>query len=498
MILDKYTNLFLSVALLTILITIIWYSMDNYTGFVENQRRLAEHSVKSTAREIELFISEQNRFVQLFAEREQSLLSSLIYHPGDESEHEKLKNKVDIYFPKRFAFTITDKNGKPILKQEQELIGKACRQDILKFITTSPHYQSHVHPSPKTTRRHFDVMAIFNDNQNRQSVFFVSFFLDDIFRLLENGKSNNHHLFLVKNSEPPVIEATTSGAISELEKSGYLFLPAASTKPNEQRHLWSESLNKQLLSSITIPNTQWKLLDIPNPIFINKYRNNLVIQGFSILGLFSLITAVGFWLSKKLGTVSNDTHVLISSIENERQRMAMDLHDTVLSDISHMRRECKQVYAANNIDQSIRKYSMSFDRELEKITNLIRDVINDLHPQSISLLGLSETIRAYCERYRKQESKLRIHLHIFDWNENKLSQTERLNIYRIFQEIMHNIIKHAKANLCEINLSMANNKLILSIKDNGIGFPNEINKTSNGRGTKNIRARARTIHAKIT
>lgn len=498
MIPDKYSNLFLSVALLAIIITVIWYSLDNYSGFIENQRRLAERSVKSTAREIEFFISEQNRFVQLFAEREQSLLSNLIHNPNDKAAHEKLKHKVDIYFPKRFAFTTTDAKGNPILKQEQDLIGKTCRQDILKFIAKPSHYLSYVHPSPKTKRRHFDVMSGFSYGRNKKSVFFVSFFLDDVFRLLENGKTDGHHLFLIKHGNQPIIEATTSDAVSQLEKAGYHFAPIASTKANEQRLLWNKDLNKQRMSSVLIPYTQWELLDIPNHKLTERHRNNLILQGFIVLGIFSLITAAGFWLSRRLGIVSNDTYTLISSVETERQRMAMDLHDTVLSDVSHMRRECKKVYATHSIDKTIKEYSKSFDEELENITNSIRDIIDDLHPQSINLLGLPETIRSYCDRHRNNEPGLRINIQMKKWDENKINQNERLNIYRIFQEIMHNITKHSQASLCNISLKMTDNDLLFSIKDNGIGLPSRNNTTMNGRGKKNIRARANAIRAKIS
>ena len=481
---------------------------------MENHQRLADRSVVSTSREIEFFINERKRFVSLFAEQEKTLLSTLVNEPTNLSVHQTLEKKINTYFPNRFAFMITKTNGKPLLKRGAGLVGKACRTDINLFSQGVKKKGAqkkgelknriYVHPSPKTSRRHYDVMESMVSESGVSTVLFVSFFLDDIFRLIEHGAIENHHLFLVKHGKPSVIEAATPGAIKLFRQHGHNIEQTPSVKRSEFRYKWPDSLNQIAAANQPVVGTHWTLVDVVEPELESHYIKRLLYQALGIFFLFSVITLAGFWLTKRLGIVFGDTKIVLNTVEKERRRVAMELHDQVLSDISHLRRDCRKLNQSENqnaLQQTSELNDLALsnntvDLELEQITNTIRHIIDDLHPQSIELVGVAETIRSYCKKHYQKEA-MQVNLVINDWGEGRLNQTEQLNIFRIFQEVIHNAGKHAGATQCEVKLEMLNNKLKLSVQDNGAGFSVSEAGKSHGRGMKNITARARFVHAKL-
>ena len=128
-------------------------------------------------------------------------------------------------------------------------------------------------------------------------------------------------------------------------------------------------------------------------------------------------------------------------------------------------------------------------------SNTIRHIIDDLHPQSIEILGLAETIRSYCKKHY-QHHQMQVVIVVENWHDNKLNPSEKLHIFRIFQEVIHNASKHSNASQCDIKLQMIQKKIILSVTDNGIGMPYNHEKNVRGHGIKNVCSRARIIHAK--
>jgi hypothetical protein len=298
-ILNKYANIFLSIALLTVVATVVWYSLDNYKSYTENNQRLADRSAESTSREIEFFINERKRFVRLFAEQEKILLSTLVNDPTNMSVHQALENKINTYFPNRFAFTITKTNGKPLLVKGTGLIGKACRDDINLFSQGTQKNTIYVHPSPKTSRKHYDVMESMVSESGVSTVLFVSFFLDDIFRLIEHGAGENHHLFLVKQGEPSIIEAATPGAIDLFRQHGHNIEKTPSVKRSEFRYKWPDSLNEIAVAESLVSGTHWTLLDIVEPELASNYIRRLLYQAMGIFSLFLVLTLAGFWLTKR-------------------------------------------------------------------------------------------------------------------------------------------------------------------------------------------------------
>jgi signal transduction histidine kinase len=95
----------------------------------------------------------------------------------------------------------------------------------------------------------------------------------------------------------------------------------------------------------------------------------------------------------------------------------------------------------------------------------------------------------------KQTSSLRINFYIDDLDENLFSDQAKVSLYRIVQEQLNNILKHAEARSILVKLYRENNKIILSIKDNGKGFI--VSERRNGVGLTNISSRAEILNGMV-
>jgi len=300
---------------------------------------LAKKSVDSTAREISLYINERKRVANLFVGREIKLLKQLTRTPNSIELQHHLSNIIELYFPGGFSNTIADINGLPLLPTGKEMIGNMCRQDIKQFANKIDHNKIYVHPSPTTSKQHFDVMATFNTSHDEHAVFFVSFFLDEVYRLLNHSNVNGHHLFLLKQNKA-IIEANTTNAIKIYTDAGHTFVEIPSAKPGENRTILPDTMENIIFSKLAIKGTRWILVDVIEPDLLFNYEIELLRQATIILLTFIIFILLALWMVRKIGLISGDCETMLGDIELERQRIAMDLHDQVLSDISHIRRDC--------------------------------------------------------------------------------------------------------------------------------------------------------------
>ena len=166
---------------------------------------------------------------------------------------------------------------------------------------------------------------------------------------------------------------------------------------------------------------------------------------------------------------------VVAAQESERQRIARDLHD-----------ETGQSLTA--IGMGLRGLTDSLDLEnksgrdiLQRLQNLTGDslkelqrIISDLRPSHLDDLGLSATIRWYAGRIQEHTS-LMIRVDIMG-TEPAMDEAARITMFRIIQESLNNIIKHAQASHVQIDLEFQDQDARILVRDNGVGFdPDAVN-----------------------
>lgn len=182
----------------------------------------------------------------------------------------------------------------------------------------------------------------------------------------------------------------------------------------------------------------------------------------------------------KIGTLK----AAVTGGDNERSRIARELHDGIggMLSAAMMRFSSMHHEAPAITNTTAYKDAMGILREMG---DEIRKTAHNLMPEVLLKQSLPEAVGIFCQNVQ-EGSTLKIDFQSFG-SFDYLSQTYKLNIYRIIQELVKNITIHAHANHALVQLMHNDNKLILSVEDNGVGF--DVNETKGGLGLHNIRTR---------
>lgn len=174
----------------------------------------------------------------------------------------------------------------------------------------------------------------------------------------------------------------------------------------------------------------------------------------------------------------------------ERNRIAMELHDGIVNSVFTTRFNLMQLESASQEKKD------ELVRELEKTENQIRRVSHDLQQNLFFEDKSLPEILANLVAAQQNEAHTGFDLSVdkyIDWS--VVSGADKIHIYRIIQESIQNVNKYAKAERCLIMLLKTGDKVTLRIWDNGIGFNTE--KLREGIGLKNIRTRTEALGGQL-
>jgi len=161
--------------------------------------------------------------------------------------------------------------------------------------------------------------------------------------------------------------------------------------------------------------------------------------------------------------------------EQDRQRIASDLHDSTVQNLTSLIHKCELSSRFIDIDPVRAKLEIkTISNTLRSVINEIREIIFNLKPMSLEDLGLIMTL----ERFINQlvcHHDIEIKLNHNEERKNILPVIN-LSIFRVIQEACNNAIKHANAKCIEINIQYEENVINITIKDDGKGFDTDIKK----------------------
>jgi signal transduction histidine kinase len=188
------------------------------------------------------------------------------------------------------------------------------------------------------------------------------------------------------------------------------------------------------------------------------------------------------------------TDLAIQAIEEERRRLARDIHDGPAQLLTNLTMRLEVV-------KEMIKYSpQTALPEIQRIQDLMRSsvgelrrMIYDLRPVEVSETGLTSAVSAYAERC---QYLLRVPVSVrADGEYRDLGDMLAVGVFRVVQECVTNCLKHARAQRIEVELARVGDKLCATVRDDGIGFvPGE---EEGGFGLVGMRERARLIGATV-
>ena len=192
------------------------------------------------------------------------------------------------------------------------------------------------------------------------------------------------------------------------------------------------------------------------------------------------------------------TQKLINAQEEERERIARELHDNIAQDLAIIKSEMNSISQKNGGIQAEKTHWLS--QKLTDLTDYIRDMAFFLHPNSIKQTGLLNAIQTLCA---EQSNYANIKIDYFSNISEPLQLDEEteINIYRFIQEALTNIRKHARAGNAIVIMVKKNNTLSIRIEDDGIGF-NMVNLHNHNNdkkmGLKSMDERIKIMNGELT
>ncbi|MEO1785130.1 sensor histidine kinase [Thermodesulfobium sp. 4217-1] len=182
----------------------------------------------------------------------------------------------------------------------------------------------------------------------------------------------------------------------------------------------------------------------------------------------------------------------ISSLEKERKRISMEIHDGVMQTLASGQINLFHVISNKDIPENLRERLRISYSIFKDATNDLRSLTVNLRPRMLEEVGLKRSVETLLER-AQQNGSLDIEF-TYDVN-SKLHDYIELSLFRIVQEAINNVIKHANASLISITIKEIDDKIELVIEDNGTGF--EINykdkKYINSYGLIDMKERAESL-----
>ncbi|UPT74644.1 MAG: response regulator [Elusimicrobiota bacterium] len=181
---------------------------------------------------------------------------------------------------------------------------------------------------------------------------------------------------------------------------------------------------------------------------------------------------------------------VISAQETERKRLARDLHDGVGQILSSVKYRLEALPGRMSLSGGAEAKLLKLGGYLDHAIAEIRRVSQNLMPSELVDLGLEPALQALCREFMER-SRIRLTVRTVSVN---AAPALGLAFYRIAQEALNNIGKHAKTATASVSLSIEGRDLVLTVSDNGVGFiPGSRPAARRGIGLGNLRQRAESV-----
>ena len=188
--------------------------------------------------------------------------------------------------------------------------------------------------------------------------------------------------------------------------------------------------------------------------------------------------------------------------EEERQRIARELHDDICQRLTALRLRVNILEDdGTSAGQTVRRSLRSVKHELDRIITDVRRMSANLRPTALDLFGLDTALRTLCEEVQKTHG-LTVRFEADDHRESRDDSQTEIALYRIAQEALHNAVRHSAASEVSLHLAHRDGTIRLAVRDNGRGFsPAAVRPggaSLNGYGLSSMRERAELLGGSFT
>jgi signal transduction histidine kinase len=233
------------------------------------------------------------------------------------------------------------------------------------------------------------------------------------------------------------------------------------------------------------------------PSLWDQYRG-WIVAALSIFVLQSMLLVALMWQRVRRRRAEGEALALsgrlISAHEDERRWLARELHDDITQRLAGLAIDAAKLPGSDS-SPSENDARRSIRGGLVQLSEDVHNLSYRLHPSVLDDLGLVEALKAECDRVARSES-VRV-----DVDADKLPQSlpseAALGLYRVAQEALRNIGRHAKASIVQVSLGLRDGGLRLAVSDNGSGFDTGLQPRRPSLGHAGMRERMRSLGGKL-
>ncbi|MCG2616008.1 sensor histidine kinase [Terrimonas sp. NA20] len=189
------------------------------------------------------------------------------------------------------------------------------------------------------------------------------------------------------------------------------------------------------------------------------------------------------------------TQSLLKGQEDERSRLAKDLHDGLGGLLSGVKLQLGAM-KGNLIlsEENGRSFNLALTKLDESISEM-RRVAHNMMPEALLNMGLQQALQDYCDGL-SESLPSPIHTE-FHGLEERMEPSIEIVLYRIVQELLNNVIKHAQATIIVAQVIRQNNLISITVEDNGKGFAVKAMEEFRTAGIRNIQSRVNYLHGQL-
>jgi PAS domain S-box-containing protein len=183
--------------------------------------------------------------------------------------------------------------------------------------------------------------------------------------------------------------------------------------------------------------------------------------------------------------------------EEEKARIAREVHDELGSTLTALKIDLDWLSDhLQGAPEAVAQKRAAMDKLLESAVATTRRIVTDLRPSILDDLGLSAALRWQASEFRKHTGA-RVNVETPP-SDQGISRDAALTMFRIFQETLTNVARHAKANEVSVNLAMSDAALVLQVRDNGVGLSDDDLRKPTSHGIRGMRERAQQLGGDVS
>jgi len=188
---------------------------------------------------------------------------------------------------------------------------------------------------------------------------------------------------------------------------------------------------------------------------------------------------------------------VIETQEDERKRISRDIHDHLGQELTALRLRVHAMNTALGSDPTASKHLMELRELTQRIDSTVDFLAWELRPNAVTEVGLEESLHDFVDEWARQ-FKVKAEFKTLMSSEKPLAPVAQINLYRIAQESLNNIAKHADASNVSVILEKRETDVALIIEDDGKGFvPEEKADRMHGLGILGMGERAALLQGKV-